>query len=129
MTARVRKIVVDSDVLIQVLRGDAAVAAKLRRCLETGTAVALTPISVAEVFAGMRPEEEARTRVFLGSLDCLRIDRGVGERAGRFLAKFAASHAVEMSDALIAACAAVHGYRLWTLNRKHYPMRDVRFFS
>jgi hypothetical protein len=36
---------------------------------------------------------------------------------------------VELSDALIAACASSHGRQLWTLDKKHYPMKDVRFFS
>jgi predicted nucleic acid-binding protein len=39
------------------------------------------------------------------------------------------SHAVELADALIAAAASVTGLRLWTLNRRHYPMPDVRFYE
>lgn len=32
-------------------------------------------------------------------------------------------------DALIAAAATTAGLRLWTLNRRHYPMDDVRFYE
>src|SRR5712692_5043563 len=40
----------------------------------------------------------------------------------RYLARYAKSHGVEIADALVAAAAAVSGLRLWTLNRKLYPM-------
>jgi predicted nucleic acid-binding protein len=126
---KLRKIVVDSDVLIEVLRGNSAVAAALTTCVARGTPVALTPIAVAEVLAGVRPAEETGTRALLAAFDCLRVDRAVGEVAGRFLSRFGASHGVGLADALVAACATTGGYRLWTLNRKHYPMRTVRFYA
>ncbi|HTS48719.1 MAG TPA: hypothetical protein VMH05_12290 [Bryobacteraceae bacterium] len=42
---------------------------------------------------------------------------------------FHKSHAVALGDALIAATASVHGLTLWTQNRKHFPVRSVRFFG
>lgn len=122
-----RRVVVDSDVLIKVLRGDENVASNLRHAVAEHP-VAITPISVAEVLVGARPRDEARTRELLGAFDCLRIDRAVGELAATFARRFGASHGVEIADAFVAACAAHYGYRLWTLNRKHYPMREIRFF-
>ena len=49
--------------------------------------------------------------------------------SGDYLARYGKSHRVEIADALIAAAAATSGLRLWTLNRKHYPMQDLRFFE
>jgi hypothetical protein len=57
------------------------------------------------------------------------IDSNVGRQAGWYLARYAKSHGLEIADALVAAAAVTAGYRLWTLNRKHYPMDDLRFFS
>jgi len=34
-----------------------------------------------------------------------------------------------MPDALVAASANALGLRLWTLNRRHYPMDDVTFYD
>jgi hypothetical protein len=129
LASRSRRVVADSDVLIQYLRRDAEVRAAFERCRAQDIPIALTPVSVAEVVSGIRPGEEARTRVLLDSYECLRINREVGDAAGEFLARYTLSHGLRMGDALIAACAVVHRHRLWTRNRRHYPMREVQFFS
>jgi predicted nucleic acid-binding protein len=36
---------------------------------------------------------------------------------------------VRIADALIASAAASSGLRLWTLNRRHYPMEDLEFYE
>ena len=36
-------------------------------------------------------------------------------------------HGVGIADALVAATASTTGLTLWTLNRRHYPMDDLRF--
>lgn len=40
------------------------------------------------------------------------------------------SHSVELADALIASSTVYYRLKLWTLNRKHYPMLpDEDFYS
>jgi predicted nucleic acid-binding protein len=36
------------------------------------------------------------------------------------------SRGVELGDALIAASAGVSGLMLWTMNKNHYPMPEIR---
>lgn len=57
------------------------------------------------------------------------LDARTGRQAGRYLARFSRSHGLKIADALIAAAAATAGLRLWTLNRRDYPMEDVHFFE
>jgi len=57
------------------------------------------------------------------------IETEIGTRAGDYLRDFHSSHAIELGDALIAATASIHHLDLWTQNRKHFPMKDVRFFA
>ena len=47
---------------------------------------------------------------------------------GAYLHRYGRSHGVEIADALVAADAVGSGLRLWTLNRKHYPMPEVGFY-
>ena len=57
------------------------------------------------------------------------LDGEVGRRAGSYLARYARSHGLEIGDALVAAAASTTGLRLWTLNRRDYPMPDVTFLD
>ncbi len=57
------------------------------------------------------------------------LDGDVGRRAGAYPARYARLHGGELAAALVAAAAATSGVRLWTLNRKHYPLPDVRFYG
>jgi hypothetical protein len=88
-----------------------------------------TAVAQAEVYAGVRPGEEPLTQAFFEARGEIVLDGAVGRRAGAYLARYARSHAVELADALVAAAATTSGVRLWTLNRKHYPMTDVRFYD
>jgi predicted nucleic acid-binding protein len=57
------------------------------------------------------------------------LDSLTGRIAGACLARYAKSHKVEIAAELIAAAATTSGLYLWTQNRKHYPMPDVRFYE
>ncbi len=95
----------------------------------TGVPTYCTPVANAEIYAGIRPGEEPITQAFFEARGEIVLDGDVGRRAGAYLARYARSHGVELADALVAAAAATSGLRLWTLNRKHYPMPDVGFYK
>ena len=100
------------------------------RALEVaGVPTYCTPIALAEIHAGIRPGEEPLTQAFFESRGEVVLDATIGRRAGSYLARYARSHSVELGDALVASAAASSGLRLWTLNRKHYPMPDLRFYD
>lgn len=122
-------VVLDSDIVIAWLRGDRSVAAALEELEDGGVRTYCTPVTFAEVWAGVRRGEEHATDAFLRARGALSIDATVGRRAGEYLQRFARSHALELGDALIAAAASVHVLSLWTRNRKHYPMTDLRFYG
>lgn len=122
------EILLDSDVIIAWLRGHAPFADVIPGLLDGGDTLAWTPISVAEVFAGVkRGEEKAIENLFL-VLEGMPLSVEIGRKAGSYLHTYGRSHGVKLADALVAAASQVHRMSLWTLNRKHYPMRDVRFF-
>jgi len=122
-------VLVDSDVLIELLRGkNAGIIERWIGLRESNAMVAYSPVNSAEIWRGARGSEAETIAALFAALTCIPIDAVVGKRAGEYLARFHASHAMELGDAFIAATASVHGLRLWTRNRKHFPMRDVRHF-
>lgn len=119
----------DSDVIIEILRGHTDALQTAVALEESGVSTFTTAISWAEIFAGVRPQEEAATRAFFETRGEVALDGRIGRQAGEYLARYARSHGVEIADALIGAAAAVTGFRLWTLNRRHYPMAGLQFFN
>jgi predicted nucleic acid-binding protein len=117
----------DSDVIIDLLRGRSKVVEAARRLEGSGVPTYCSAVSLAEIYAGIRPGEEASTQAFFDARGEILLDSQVGRVAGSYLARYAHSHGLELGDALIAAAATTSGVRLWTRNRKHYPMADVRF--
>lgn len=88
-----------------------------------------TAVAWAEIFAGVRAGEEPATEAFFAARGEVMLDARVGRLAGAYLARYARSYNLELADALVAAAAAGSGLLLWTLNRKHYPMPDLRFYE
>jgi hypothetical protein len=122
----VAKYLLDSDVVIAWLRRDAPVVDWLQDRDGAGDFLGWTPVSIAEIGAGVRPREEFILGDLVRVLHCIELDERVGRKAGAYRQHFGPSHGVEVADALIAAAAHVHGLTLCTRNLRHYPMRDVK---
>jgi hypothetical protein len=123
-------ILLDTDVLIEVLRArNAPLLAAWSRLQDSSASVFVSPVTVAEIWHGLRPGEQEPVASLFSALACIPLDARIGRAAGEYLRQFHKSHGVMLGDALVAATASAHGLRLWTRNRRHYPMKDVQFFS
>ena len=123
------EILLDSDVIIAWLRGHDPFADLIPTLLTGGEVLTWTPVSVAEIFAGVRKGEEQQIENLFLVLEPLSLSAEIGRTAGQYMKSYSRSHGVELADALVAATAHFNGLPLWTLNKRHYPMRDIRFFS
>jgi len=122
-------VLIDSDILIAVSRArDSAILARWDALSRGSTALFFSPVSVAELWHGARQTDDAILQAIFAAIQAIPIDAEIGQRAGAFLKQYAKSHGVELGDALIAATASVHALQLWTRNRRHYPMKELRFF-
>jgi predicted nucleic acid-binding protein len=113
--------ILDSDVLIEILRGNQRTSRWVAGQGSTGETLRYSPVSRAEIGAGMRTGEEQGIVALFAGLDAVIIDSTTGELAGERLRRYRRSHALELGDALIGASAQQHGERLATFNRRHYP--------
>lgn len=115
----------DSDVLIWVLRGKPA-AVEFVRGLQRDEVPAISALAFYEVWAGARPSEDETVSRFLSAFSMIPVDSGIATTAARYYREFRGK-GVTLSavDALVAATARVHGLILVTQNRRGFPMTDI----
>jgi len=116
-------ILINSDIIIWILRGRSDIKEKMEAFInDIDEDLFITPIQISEIYAGLKEKEKIDTSLFLESLPCVEINDHIGKLAGEYLNIYQKSHGLTLADALIAACSKIHNLKLWTLNRKHYPM-------
>src|SRR5207249_6976725 len=79
------KILLDSDVIIEWLRGHQPFVEQIPKLIETHSELFWTPVSVAEVFAGVRKGEEDTVSNLLLLLEPIAISIEHGRKAGAYL--------------------------------------------
>lgn len=116
--------IVDSDILIDVARGDADAINCLLR-LEKTSALAISVVSQMELTIGCRNKKELKDlEKFLDRYQILKLTEQISDRAVALLAQYFLSHGLLIADGLIAATALVHDGALVTKNQ-----RDFRFIK
>lgn len=118
-----KKVLVDTDILIDFLRGKEAARDYLIGNIQD-VAFCCSVITVAEIYAGMLEKEREKTLALLDGFFILPVTLEIAEAAGSFK-RSVKSHALELDDCLIAATSFIEKAVLATRNRKHYPMKDL----
>jgi predicted nucleic acid-binding protein len=122
-------LLLDTSVLIDVLRHRHGRRELLTDLVRTGHDLATTALNVAEVFAGMRPQEEAQTEAFLSALECYELTRTAGRRAGSLKNRWAGrGRTLTLADAIVAAIALEQNCTLMTDNRRDFPMPELELY-
>lgn len=123
--ANVARLLLDSTVLIDALRGRPA-AARVSRLRRNGVEPWVCAVSVEEIWRGLRPGEEAIARRLFNALRLAPLGVAQAVQAGIWRRTFA-EHGVTLhqADCLIAAAANGIGASLATANVDEYPMPEV----
>ena len=122
-------LLLDTSVLIDVLRDKGNRRVLLTDLVVAGHSLATTTMNFAEVYAGMRPEEGPRTEAFLGHLTCFPITVSIARIAGSLKRQWAGKgRTLALADMIIAASALEHGCTLMTDNRKHFTALKVPLY-
>jgi predicted nucleic acid-binding protein len=111
---------VDTTVLIDLLRGSPAALAYLQRLERRLIASEVTRI---EIIRGLRPAERPAAEAMFRAIGWVAVDENIARRAGQLGRHWARSHgAIGLADLIIAATAEEYGAELATSNIKHFPM-------
>ena len=117
---------IDTNIVIDALNHKRNRNEILIGLAQQGHTLACSPITIAEVYAGMRPKEETHTAGFLRTLELYPITFPVAELAGTLKRDYARKGKVlTIPDTLIAATALHNKLILITDNTADFPMKDL----
>lgn len=120
-------VLIDTDVTIDFLRGEAYAQPLLAGLWRDGRAV-LSVLSVYELSAGMKENEKVQTHNFIDACTVEQVSQDIALKAGELYRKYRGKGVTLTSlDCLIAATALVKGYKVATRNVRHYPEKGILF--
>ena len=119
-------LLLDTDVLIDFLRKQVAARAFIVDAWAKRRPMFYSSVTVAELYAGIRPGENPALAGLLGSMVSVPLTDDIARTAGDYIREFRAQGVtLSIPDTIIAASAKMIGAELATLNTKHFPMTDI----
>jgi len=116
-------ILVDTNILIEVFKGNAAIIDSVSNAGPEN--LALSSITVMELYYGaLNKLELQRIRKHVAAFRIVHISTAISETATLLIERYAKSHNLQIPDALIAATALEAQSELFTLN-----VKDFQFIS
>lgn len=122
--------IVDSDILINIARGDAeAINCVLQ--LEKISTLAISSVTQLELIVGCRNKTELRDlEKFLRRYQILKITDQISDLAVELLKQYFLSHGLLIADGLIAATALIHNQAFITKNQRDFrSITDLNLLS
>lgn len=124
------RLVVDTDIVIHLLKKQATSVARFLELVASKTVVLISPVVVAEIYAGAFESEYKDIEGFFKLCQRIDIDHDTARVAGHYAKQYSkAFQGISLEGYLLAAAAKAHRCPLWTGNRKHYPMEDIELFD
>jgi predicted nucleic acid-binding protein len=123
MATAEKAVLVDTSVLIYLLRGRAEYMQLIRDLILGGFILTTSAVNIAELYAGMRAGEEQATAELLSAFRHLPLTPDIAQRAGEATAarrRMGRTHTLD--DMMIAATALEYGYTLVTDNPKDFQI-------
>jgi predicted nucleic acid-binding protein len=119
-------VLLDTTVLIDLLRGRPQTAARLRALRASGDTMYACAVNIEETVRGLRANEsDAASRLFAG-LRLAPLREAEGWKAGEWRRDFAKrGRTLTQADCLIAAAAVGISGRLATGNPRHFPFQEL----
>lgn len=115
------EILFDTDYIIDYLRGKDSKFGIIHNSLKFNS-LYISILTVYELYAGMRDSEQQATDDFIRACRIEPVTMEIAQYAGIFRMKQRQKGiTLSIVDCIIAETARAKGYRIATMNKKHYP--------
>ncbi|MFH1948958.1 MAG: type II toxin-antitoxin system VapC family toxin [Pseudomonadota bacterium] len=116
------KIVLDTNILIEVLKGNQNITQKLETSSFT---LCISSITVMELYFGaLNKQELFRLKKFIELFEVIEINENISAISTELIFEYSKSHNLAIPDSLIAATAINENIKLYTLNLKDFKFID-----
>ena len=116
------KIVLDTNILIEILKGNKTVIGKLE---SLKTTFCISSISVMELYYGaLNKAELFSLKKFIALFEVIELNENISSISTELIFEYAKSHNLAIPDSLIAATTINHKLKLYTLNLKDFRFID-----
>lgn len=115
----------DTDIVIWLLRGKREYIEAIQKIKAGG--LAISAITVAEVYKNVLPGESIKTEEVLSEFEVLDLNMRIARQAGLYWQQyFKKDKDILLMDCSVAAIAKEHDLTLLSLNKRHFPMEDIK---
>jgi len=115
-------ILLDTNILIQILKGDKSTIKKVEQISDQ---VAISSISAMELYYGAFDKQEIRKiEKFISLFRIIHLNHEISIKAIKLIQTYAKSHNLDIPDSLIASCAIINNCKLLTYNVKDFRYID-----
>lgn len=126
--AKSEMILCDTNVFINLFRGDANIKATLEKIGDEN--IAFSIITFAEILYGTPKSQLPAIKSFFEQLTPIDLDQDISREFKGLILSYAFSHRIGIPDTLIAATAISQGLTLFTENKKDFDfIPGIKFFK
>jgi predicted nucleic acid-binding protein len=124
------RILLNTDIVMHLLKKRPEIVSHFIELREQEVEILLSPIVVAEIYAGAFDREYPVIEAFFSLCRRLTLESDTARTAGRYANRYRKAYqGVSLEDCLLAATARAFHCPLWTGNRQHYPMDDIELYG
>lgn len=123
----VKKCLIDTSVVIQAQKGNP----KIIQIMLAQTSPTVSIVTACEVICGSIDRQQLlANKEALERFKIIEIDEEISFKALEILEKYGLKVKLAVADTFIASTAVVKGYKLWTLNKKHFKIiNEIELFE
>ncbi len=119
----------DTDILIWILRENKLIIKKVLD-LNRKSSLYISVISIAEIYKNIFPSELIYTEELLNRHIILDVDRNIAKMAGFYFKEYSKNlKNLSLNDCLIAATANLSDLTVVSLNKKHFPFKEIKLLD
>lgn len=117
---------IDTNIIIWLLRGNKLYEDIIQR-LKYKSPLSISTITIAEIYKNTFPGELTLTENVLNKFEIWEVTYQIAKQGGLYWQQYSKKlKNLHILDCLIAATAREYDLTLLTLNKRHFPMSDIK---